>query len=512
MKYDLYLIIGSIGLLPLIFIFYYAYVFLFRKNARIWGMSYLRFRKAQKKAQKENKGNETKHIIFLFVDHYEPYNGKAARHEAWERVKYWLNEYPKLVKEHRDSDGRPPQHTWFFPCEQELTFLSDLSKLCFRGFGEIEIHLHHHNDTSERLTQRLEHSKQEFGKRGATITAEQKPKNYFGFIHGNWALDNSHPKGLWCGVNDEISILQKSACYGDFTLPSAPNPTQTKKINSIYYAKDNPKKPKSHNDGTDAKVGFRNQKDFLIVQGPLQIYRSQANGRFMPVIDNGEIAAANPPTKQRIDKWIDTNIHVKGRPEWIFVKVHTHGAHPKNRDALFGSKMQEMFDYLESKYNDGTNYKLHYASTREAYNIIKAAEDNKPGDPGIYRDYIIPPYANTRILSNVLFELVSYSKTWLEMKNLQPHRRCQFLVKKGQLEKIEGHIANFKLIRDFANKKLVLTIYGSRKIFFSVRTPKYVKQVENGQVVRKEKMRGFFITTISSYLKYDCRNEIVIHW
>ncbi len=73
----------------------------------------------------------------------------------------------------------------------------------------------------------------------------------YGFVHGNWALDNSHPEGRACGVNDELTILRETGCFADFTMPSAPSPTQTRKINSIYYAVDDPGKPKSHDWGMD---------------------------------------------------------------------------------------------------------------------------------------------------------------------------------------------------------------------------------------------------------------------
>jgi len=511
----IYLSIGLIGLIPLSLLFYFAFILFYKKSGYIWFVPYLKHYRERKKWQTELKKSlpeKTRHIIFTFVDHFEPFNEKANNGEARDRVKFWVYEYPKLVDGHVDADGKPPQHTWFYPCEQDLSFLSDLAALAFRGLGEVEFHLHHHNDTSERLAHKLERSKREFSKRGATITAEQKPKNHFAFIHGNWALGNSHPKGLWCGVNDEITILQNTGCFADFTLPSAPHPTQTRKLNSIYYAKDIPDRPKSHDTGTDARVGFRNRKDFLLVQGPLMLYRSPQPQRWLPIIDTGEVAQENPATPQRVDAWIRANIHVQGRPEWIFVKIHTHGANPRNRDALFGRQMQEMFAYLEKQYNDGEKYKLHYATAREVYNIIKAAEDGKDGDPGIYRDYIIPPYANTRIRANVLFELKSYSKTWLDIENLQPARKCLFMIKKGQLEKIEGLITEFKLTRDIEHRRLILEISGKNWIFFNIRTSRPIKKVENGTLMRSRKMRGFFITSIKAFLKPNVKIEIFILW
>ncbi|MBK8740376.1 MAG: hypothetical protein IPM02_13005 [Betaproteobacteria bacterium] len=77
----------------------------------------------------------------------------------------------------------------------------------------------------------------------------------FAFIHGNWCLDNSRRDGRWCGVNNELRVLGELGCYADFTLPSAPSDTQTRKINSIYYANDDSTHPKSHDDGVDLRSG-----------------------------------------------------------------------------------------------------------------------------------------------------------------------------------------------------------------------------------------------------------------
>src|SRR5258707_498316 len=71
----------------------------------------------------------------------------------------------------------------------------------------------------------------------------------YAFIHGNWALDNSRPDGRWCGINNELDVLRETGCFADFTLPSAPSPCQTSTINRIYYAVDDPKRPKSHDTG-----------------------------------------------------------------------------------------------------------------------------------------------------------------------------------------------------------------------------------------------------------------------
>ncbi|WP_442975509.1 hypothetical protein, partial [Salmonella enterica] len=87
----------------------------------------------------------------------------------------------------------------------------------------------------------------------------------WGFIHGNWALDNSHPNGWCCGIDNELIVLREEGCYVDYTLPAAPDPCQTRTINQIYYAADDPTKPKSHDTGVRVKVGGQPSGDLMII-------------------------------------------------------------------------------------------------------------------------------------------------------------------------------------------------------------------------------------------------------
>jgi hypothetical protein len=84
-------------------------------------------------------------------------------------------------------------------------------------------------------------------------------------------------------------------------------------------------------------------------------------------------------------------VHVEGRPDWVVVKVHTHGTQERDIDTLLGAEVDAMHEYLERRYNDGQRHVLHYVTARELYNIIKAAEAGLDGDPGRYRDHLLPP-------------------------------------------------------------------------------------------------------------------------
>jgi hypothetical protein len=179
-------------------------------------------------------------------------------------------------------------------------------------------------------------------------------------------------------------------------MPSAPSETQSKKINSIYYAMDDPEKPKSYNTGIDVRVGKKPSGDLMIIQGPLCLNWRKRKAFILPTIENGNITAINPPTADRIKLWVKQHIHVRGRRNWMFIKVYTHGAQDANCEALLGpgGYLDRMYSHLEDTYNDGVKYRLHYVTAREMYNIVKAAEAGEEGDPNDYRDYVVPPYVN----------------------------------------------------------------------------------------------------------------------
>jgi hypothetical protein len=338
------------------------------KNVHIWIMSY--FAQAIRRAFSP-RIRGLKHIIFCVADHFEPRWGNVSPDKELERVDAWLRKYEPVAGCHRDSDGKIPQYTFFYPIDEYAPqAFEKIARFCEKGYGEIEIQLHHDNDTEESLRKKLERAKDVFGKR------------QYGFVHGNWSLGNSRRDGKWCGVNNELAVLKETGCYADFTMPSAPSETQTRKINSIYYAKDTGA-PKPHNAGIDAEVGKMQNDGLMIIQGPLAL-----NWKRMK-IENSGITMENPPAKDRINLWVRQGIGVKESPDWVFVKVYAHGAQDANLTDGYFKNLDNMFAYLEEKYDDKVNYKLHYVSAREMYNIVKAAEAGLDGEPEEYRDYEI---------------------------------------------------------------------------------------------------------------------------
>jgi hypothetical protein len=329
-----------------------------------------------------------RHLLFAFCDHYEPLWGRVSDSIGNARVRAWVDGYPRLASEFRDADGRPPRHTFFFPGEEyRPAWLDALGGIARQGFGEVELHLHHDGDDSRALRERLHEYLSSYQSHGHLCRSGAKEVRY-GFIHGNWCLANSRPDGRWCGVDDELEVLFQTGCYADFTFPSAPDATQPGIVNEIYWPEGDLARARAHERGRRARVGQIRHDRILMIQGPLALTRR--GGGLGVRIENGAITAHDPATPERVKNWVAQSIHVRGRPDWVFVKVHTHGAPERQAAELLGAGGRELHRAL-ARYNDGKNWALHYVSAREMFNVALAAMAGCKGNPRDYLDFLLPP-------------------------------------------------------------------------------------------------------------------------
>lgn len=362
-----------------------------RRNMHLWLPGYLASRLTSPR-RRHGAHCETPLDVFIAVcDHYEPEWGHPGKRTSLGRVERWHTEYPRLFERFHDSDGRPPQHSYFFPAEEYAPeYLDLLTDLHERGLGDVEIHLHHDNDTPDGLRGTLTDFKHLLHEQHGLLRRDPETGHIvYGFIHGNWALCNSRPDGRWCGVDHELPILLETGCYADFTMPSAPSNTQTRTINSIYYASDAPGR-KSHDVGMRAAVGRTPPPDsLLMIQGPLVPNWTERKAGIIPRIENGDLHANQPPTWLRLQNWLKAGVCVEGKPDWLFVKLHTHGAQEANMNMWLGDKVQEFHADLARHAEANPNFRYHYVTAWEMAQRVHAAEAvaQSPSQPAVVASF-----------------------------------------------------------------------------------------------------------------------------
>jgi hypothetical protein len=346
-------------------------------------------------SKKEKVPDREKHLIFIMVDHYEP--GKGA--DGVKRNNSWLKKFSKIADKHFDSHGNRFRYTWFYPYDHHNErILISLCKMAFDGYGEVELHWHHPPATNETFPAMLGEAILWFQQYGALVSSKFPYETNFAYVAGNWSLDDCDRNS---GVKNELETLFRNGCFADFTFSTIGTTCQPRKINSIYYAIDDSEKSKSYDDGDDVTVGKNKKMGLMIFQGPIAFDWKKAG------LEYGAVEAFAIPNRRRINLWIHANIHVKGRPEWVFVKVHSHGC--QSSSVILNGYLDIMLTWLEEMCKEKKIW-LHYMTAREAYNVVKAAEDGRKGNPEKYRDYKVPKPWNMLFHTEVPLHLKPISR------------------------------------------------------------------------------------------------------
>jgi hypothetical protein len=341
----------------------------------------------QETMSRNGNADRPRHLIFLVANHFEP----AVGPEGITQLDAWC----KLAKDTgdaiRDHDGTPFRHTNFFPAEQyERQRLEMLAALQAEGYGEVEVHFHHgidQPDTAENTRCVLENFRDTLAEEHKLLSREgpeASPK--YAFVHGNWALANS-AGGRFCGVDSEMKILAETGCYADFTLPSAPDSSQVPRFNAIYECGNPLSEARPHRSGPSVRVGTQPELP-IIFTGPLVFdWSRRVRGLPIPRIEDGALAQNYPLTLNRFNNWRNAHITVEGRPEWIFIKLYSHGFFEWDQDAMIGDQLKRFMTEVRELADRTGEFQIHFASAREAFNMVMAAVDGHAGPPGKYRDY-----------------------------------------------------------------------------------------------------------------------------
>ncbi len=332
------------------------------RNAEIWLAPYLKER-----LRRIAHSERPKRAWVAITDHYEPLGMGASLETALERVARWRDKWPRIAEDApRDAAGQRPQYSFFYPQEEyRHELLEGIAEMVRLGVGDVEVHLHHDHEKRDSFIAKVT----EFCRRLTNdhgLLRQQEGRTVFGFIHGNWALDNSRPDGKWCGLNGEIALLRDLGCYADFTMPSAPSATQGRIVNQIYWCTSNvDNRPRSFDHGVEARVGVGRQGDLLMITGPLGVRFGE---RLLPRLETGELAGYDLPTPARVRQWFDLAPTIG---EDLFLKLFTHGAADRNRDPLLGGGLQDLFRWLAEE-ADRRGIEIYWATAWQMYQAADA--------------------------------------------------------------------------------------------------------------------------------------------
>jgi hypothetical protein len=353
------------------------------RNCQIWLKSYIKDRcQAAFRPRPER-------VWVMFADHFEPLWGQASEKIAIERTARWASGWPRIASKFCDSLGRPPQYTFFYPEEEYRPHLLDpLQSLAEAGIADVEVHLHHDGEGEQNFVDRIGCFTETLLARHGLLR-KLAGRIVFGFIHGNWALDNSRPDGRMCGLNNELTLLRNLGCYADFTMPSAGSPTQASFINSIYWATDDPCAPKSYDTGVPVVPGRRGSGDLLMIPGPLGWRWAE---RVLPRLENGELACYDLPTPSRIKRWLELAPRIGTD---VFLKLHTHGAQERHSSALLSGGLEAGVKLLIEECSRA-HYQLYFVSAWEMRQAIAAIEAGQRFVPSADGDIqgVLPPEAS----------------------------------------------------------------------------------------------------------------------
>ena len=352
-----------------------------QRNMDRWLLPYL----AQRLTRPAPQPGKRVCLLLCVADHFEPRHEARSPAQARDRVERWMTEYPRLFGEFRDADGRPPRHSFFYPLEQyDRWEMDQLAELCGQGLrrgGSPPAPRERHGRQPSQDARGVHRECWPTGMDcWPVIGGPERSSMGSSTATGRWPT--SRPDGRCCGVDGELAVLKETGCYADFTFPSAPERNQPRTINRIYYAV----RPAPATVARSRDRGGPGRRADAH-PGPLALDWRRRKWGVMPRIENACLQGSQPPDTDRVRLWLSARVQVPTRPDWFFVKLHTHGAPEWNQAAVLAEPMRQLHEELARRSASDPLFTFHYVTAREMYNLARAAEAGWTGSVNEARDY-----------------------------------------------------------------------------------------------------------------------------
>ena len=304
-------------------------------------------------------------------------------------MRAWLDGYPALAEPFRDADGRPPRHSFFFPGEEYRPgYLDALASLARRGLGEVELHLHHDGDTARRAAR--EDRRLPRACTTATATCRATPDGGCATRSSTATGASPTPARTAAGAASTTSCRCCSTPAATPTSRSRPRPSVAAADRQPdLLARRRPRAAARLGAGERARVGEVRRDRILMIEGPLAL--ALRPGRLLACASR---TPRSPPTIRRRPRACAAGSArtstSRGGPSGCSSRC-TPTARPRAGGGAARRRRAHAARRADARYNDGKRWNLHYVTAREMFNIAIAAMDGKNGDPGAFRDHVLPP-------------------------------------------------------------------------------------------------------------------------
>jgi hypothetical protein len=150
-------------------------------------------------------------------------------------------------------------------------------------------------------------------------------------------------------------------------MPSGASPTQARLINTIYWAVDDPGKPKSYDTGVPVTPGGSASGDLLMIPGPFGLRWAQ---RLMPRIEHSELCSYDPVSPYRVRRWLELAPRIG---DDIFLKLYTHGTQERHSKYLLDSGLEASVSLI-ARECQRTGLDLRFSTAWEMRQAVDAAQ------------------------------------------------------------------------------------------------------------------------------------------
>ncbi|MFH1894272.1 MAG: hypothetical protein ABIK83_16500 [Candidatus Zixiibacteriota bacterium] len=296
-----------------------------------------------------------------------------------------LDSLAGVISNYTDSDSSIFRIT--FASRADSTRLKLLSDFCKSGLGEVEYLLRSEFDTAFDAGQMLDDDLDILKSFGWAKTVDSEVC---------FTVLRERPVSLRLDreICSSLSQLAAQGCYFDLSESDRHSTSRLTSVNSIYLVSTRLDDAGLYSDKCELVAGKLGRGRLLVIDSPLLIDWSDWRDVYVPFVDDGKLTPGILADSRRVNSWIRADVHVTGQPNWIFVKLVIDSLLNVEPASHLIASIDRMLEYLQRLPNDG-QYRVHFVTAREMYNIARAAEAGMSGNADDFRDYLIKPYSTS---------------------------------------------------------------------------------------------------------------------